>query len=134
MHLMVFTCSRVLTNFTEIFTSLQTLCQNSGYFNILQSTFKLANVTLFQLLFFFKPKYVLPSFSKIMDQVCYLRLYYNVYSVSCHLLLRMARMEMIESRNFSNFDAISIKSTKEFAFLKYFIKYSPHSLSETFCA
>ena len=31
---------------------------------------------------------------KIMVQVCYLRLYYDVYSVSCHLLLRMARMEM----------------------------------------
>ena len=30
---------------------------------------------------------------KIMVQVCYLRLYYAIYFIFCHLLLRMARME-----------------------------------------
>ena len=40
--------------------------------------------------------------------------------------------------NISSFEAISTKITKKLimgcAFLKYFIKYSPHSLSGIFCA
>ena len=47
---------------------------------------------------------------KIMVQFCYLRLYLGIVTVSCHLLQRMARMEM-NWMNFSSFNAISAKLT-----------------------